>query len=249
MPTAGGTNMSGEAPTPTAYVVPGADSAGRYGSTTRLAAANPDYADPSLYAENYYIDTPASEGAPPFRLSPTGVPDSSRLGMIPIYDYRPQPFQNPPSAWWLNPGNGPGYDEQRRHNSQEFVDADGMTLFRGSEYPNKRAAPDPRRTPPVEPRLTQQMSPHRYVFTRPFDQHAARQFNGDHFSMADHRRTYPVMGMAPVGWKRNTYRADPTPWDTNIVDYPPNAADEYRGAGGFITGDVPFRASRSGRLD
>jgi hypothetical protein len=41
-----------------------------------------------------------------------------------------------------------------------------------------------------------------------------------HFSMADHRRTYDVLGMAPVQSRRNTYRADPAPWDANVVDMP-----------------------------
>jgi hypothetical protein len=36
--------------------------------------------------------------------------------------------------------------------------------------------------------------------------------------MADHRREYPILGMAPVNSRRNTYRVEPTPWDINIVD-------------------------------
>lgn len=246
MADSGRLNSSGDVGAAGNYAVPNAGTSGLYGRPTRLLSNNPMYADPDPTSENGYVDSPVAAWAPGLRVSPEGVPDATRLQQIPLHDYRPD--QGPPDAFWLNPQTGPGYEEQRRHNSQEFVDADGWTMQRGVGAPGKRAAPDPRRTPPEEPRLTNQMSPSRYTFTRPFDQHAARHLDGSHFSMADHRRNYPVMGMAPVGYKRNTYRADPTPWDVDIVDVPQNAVDAYQGAGGYISSDVPWNTSRSMRL-
>lgn len=43
-----------------------------------------------------------------------------------------------------------------------------------------------------------------------------------HFSLADHRRKYPIMGMKPQGRTGvNTYRAEPRPWDENLLVTPP----------------------------
>jgi len=42
--------------------------------------------------------------------------------------------------------------------------------------------------------------------------------------MADHRRNYEIGGMQPATSRRNTFRIEPTPWDTDIVDMPPNVA-------------------------
>jgi hypothetical protein len=46
--------------------------------------------------------------------------------------------------------------------------------------------------------------------------------------MADHRRNYPILGMneqrKPGAGTRNTYRLAPVPWDSNIVDVPPDTA-------------------------
>src|SRR3546814_10876093 len=76
------------------------------------------------------------------------------------------------------------------------------------------------------------MSPRSYTFTRPFDSlnrnyanvsiGSARQLNGQHFSMADHRREYPILGIKPNHLRRNTYRLDPSPWDADLIDVPPN---------------------------
>jgi hypothetical protein len=42
-----------------------------------------------------------------------------------------------------------------------------------------------------------------------------------HFSMADHRRKYEIMGMRPQGRTGvNTYRASPRPWDENLYQAP-----------------------------
>lgn len=55
----------------------------------------------------------------------------------------------------------------------------------------------------------------------PFDQGTNRRLNGNHFSMADMRREYPIGGMVPAAIsRRNTYRLDPLPHDLGIVDMP-----------------------------
>lgn len=110
--------------------------------------------------------------------------------------------------------------DERQRNSVEFVDADGWAVQKGQKHPG----PDPRWIPVPENRPTQQMSPTSWIFTRPFDQDIARNLNGFHFSMADHRRSYPIHGMQPFRAGRNTFRMDPVPWDAAQVDMPPNGS-------------------------
>jgi hypothetical protein len=43
--------------------------------------------------------------------------------------------------------------------------------------------------------------------------------------MADHRRNYEILGMAPARSRRNTYRMEPAPWDLDVVDMP--STDAY----------------------
>lgn len=82
---------------------------------------------------------------------------------------------------------------------------------------------------PEPDRMTMRKSPASWMMTRPYDQDSngsrvgARRLNGDHFSMADHRRNYEIMGMEPVHRSRNTYRLDPVPWDEELVDGPTNS--------------------------
>lgn len=174
------------------------------------------YAVPSLETGDAYND---EFGWAPRSLRPSSVetPSAQRLRTIPRYDYRPNPVR-PAEEWYGRNAQ----DEFDRH-SVEHQDADGWTESKGIASSDRRWTPNPRSTPPDESRLTQQMAPSSYQFTRPFDQHSARQLNGSHFSMADHRRNYEILGMAPVTSRRNTYRIEPTPWDTDIVDLPPVA--------------------------
>lgn len=158
--------------------------------------------------------------------STTETPSAQRLGAIPRFDSRPPPESDPVPYWARR-----GRDDVGRHKSQETVDPTHDAVNPGILPGDKRWADDPRRTPPAEPRVTSRFSPSSYQFTRLFDQFnrthdgdaptgSARQFNGQHFSMADHRRTYDILGMAPVTSRRNTYRMEPTPYDVNIVDLP-----------------------------
>lgn len=175
-----------------------------------------EYAAPSLESGDAYTD---EFGWANRSLRPSAVeyPSAQRLMTIPRVDYRPDPVR-PPEEWW----NRLDRDDAQRH-TVEFQDADGWTELKGVAPGDKRWADNPRRTPPAEPRPTLSMAPSTYQFVRPFDQHSARYLNGTHFSMADHRRDYDILGMAPVRSLRNTYRLEPAPWDTDIVDTPPPA--------------------------
>lgn len=187
------------------------------------------------------MDHPGGEWAPELRGGAEGLPDAHRTQSMPLYEYGPAGNQ-PPAQFWQGP-NGPTWESRQREIAVETVDGDGWRMARTALYAlNKRAAPDVRRTPPPEPRPTQQMAPVTYSYTRPFDQSGnARNLNGNHFSMADHRRNYPIYGMQPVSNRRNTFRADPQPWDTDIVDKGP----VYTPAAARITSvDLPARGWR-----
>lgn len=153
--------------------------------------------------------------APDLRTSTTEVPSAQRLQAIPLYDMRPGDDQ-PPEEYWRKRDR----DDAQRH-SVEHQDADGWQERKGISPGDKRWEYNPRLHPPEEPRPTTRMAPTTYLFTRPFAQDTARTLNGVHFSMADHRRDYEILGMAPVSSRRNTYRQDPMPWDIDIVDLPP----------------------------
>ncbi len=175
---------------------------------------NPAYVVPSPGVENPrdWADEPEITGA-----HDPGIPDPMRTGRLRTRDYRPHPA-DPPQDFWLGV-HGPGREYIARH-SLEYLDADG----RDAEAPRlKPQTRNPRETVAPEPRPTNRMSPSTWTFTRPFDQHAARQLNGVHFSMADHRRSYAILGMEPVRRRRNTFRAEPAPWDSDLVDMPNDA--------------------------
>jgi len=201
--------------------------------------------DPAVDRPNGYHDSPIAAWAPKLRQEPGSTPDPMRTQQMVQRDYRPTPLYQAPRDWWL--GVGPGREEQQRHNQAETVDADGWQMSRPVGGMPKRAVPDIRRTPPAEPRLTNQLAPANYSYTRPFDQHAAHQLNGIHFSMADHRRTYPILGMQPAMTRRNTYRVDPAPYDRDIMDEPAKGAD-YTPSQRIQQVELPLNAGRSWRL-
>lgn len=96
------------------------------------------------------------------------------------------------------------------------------------------------------PRPTSSQGPNTYFFERPFDATMERQFNGAHFSMADHKRTFEIYGMAAPVRARNTYRIEPGPTDRDITDMPSddNYVPQYA-----VTNDVPVSGiERSWRL-
>lgn len=219
---------------PNAYAVGAADDAFDAGEQQTGR-----YAVPGVERDAPYADYPG--WSPTLR---TGdIPDGTRIMVQPRRDFRPEP-DRPPEEFW----GRIDADTSFRH-SGETVDADGWEEYKGGS--GKSAAPDPRRNPPAEPRPTTRMAPRSYSFTRLFDQlrkgNGARQLNGIHFSMADHRREYPILGMAPVTSRRNTYRIDPSPWDADIVDRPADVEPTIIPAT-IQAVDVPPSPNRSWRL-
>ena len=202
------------------------------GSAVPVAVVGPDPA--------FVNGTDDTGYATSFGWAADGKPDPDRLVKRTRVDRRA--ILRDVFGWWRKYAA----DTDARH-SVEKVDADGMTERKGGS--GKPVADNPRRTPPPESRLTQLMSPHRYSFERPFDQTIARQFNGQHFSMANNRRTFEIGGMGPVNPARNTYRIEPKPWDTDIVELPPEADYVPNGryaSPGITTADQPTRAWRLG---
>lgn len=94
--------------------------------------------------------------------------------------------------------------------------------------------------PPIRP--TADLAPAGYQFTRPWHipRHVQDALGEDavtHFSMADHRRVYQIMGQAPRGGLGvNTYRANPRPWDESLF-VPVDPANEA----GAIFGTRSYR--------
>lgn len=182
-----------------------------------------------------------------YRIRAQETPSAQRLQTIPLYDSR-DPGLNE-GIWPLKDA-----DEAKR----ESVTETRATNFDKDIHISPgdlRWVDNPRRFTSPDPRPTTGDSPSNYKFTRPFDQFnrthgddpptgSARSLTGFHFSMADHRREYDILGMAPQRTGRNTYRLEPTPWDEHVTDLPPS----YSQVEGRIQSvDVPG-ANRSYRL-
>jgi hypothetical protein len=140
-----------------------------------------------------------------------GTPDPTRTDELPRHDARAN-LRNP-WGWWANRDA-----ETAQRESVVTQDADGWTEKKGT----RGRGPDPRWFPPAESRLTSQLAPRSYYFERPFDQTIARRLTGAHISLANNRRNYDILTMTPVPHRRNTYRVEPGPWDTDIVDEAPS---------------------------
>lgn len=207
------------------------------------------YAVPDVTEGSPYNDEFGWSGK--LRTSTVETPSAQRVGAIPRWDMRPNP-QRPAIEEWRKRDA----DDAQRH-SVEDVTATGWVSPSGVMPGETRFAPNPRSVPVAESRITQRLAPRSYAFTRFFDQFnrthdgdpltgSARNLNGMHFSMADHRRTYDVEGYAPVRTARNTYRIEPTPWDTNVVDLPADNGAEIPAAR-VRSVEIPS-ATRSWRL-
>ena len=173
------------------------------------------YAVPPLNAGDAYIDEFGWAPTLAQRTSAVDVPSGQRLQTLPLRDYRPNPVR-PPEEWW----DRNNADTDQRESVVE-TNAIGWTVPPGIAPGDRRWADNPRRNPPAEPRLTNRLGPNTWTQTRPFDR-GAKRFNGLHFSMADHRRKYDILGMRPAVSRRNTYRMEPGPWDVDVVDLPPS---------------------------
>jgi len=159
--------------------------------------------------------------------SAVDTPSSQRLELMPLMDRH----NNTGAKGYFGPYGIEGTPSvQRSQRGGEDLQGNLFERNRGLNQGDRRWADNPRRDPVPLTRPTGLASPSMYRFYRPFDQlnrpyddvvvGTARDLNGQHFSMADHRRTYDILGMAPQKTPRNTYRLEPTPWDDHMVDTP-----------------------------
>lgn len=199
---------------------------------------DPAYAVPGPDAADSDGWWDATGFATSLRLSPTGTPDATRLGQLPVYETREGAGDPEAFAHTYR-------DEINTRHRVEDQDADGFeTQVQFARYAPR---PEPTRDGEAGIRPTGRMSPLTYVFTRPFGRGTARFMNGEHFSMADHRRDYPIHGMSsPRKVGRNTFRLEPEPWDTDNVQLPPSTdgSPDLR----IRAVDIPPADNRSWRL-
>jgi hypothetical protein len=210
-------------------------------SAAAMGAGSMAYAVPTVGTDGPgYHDSPIAAYATRLDAIPGATPDPMRSRGMAVRDYRPDPHFAPDNFW--TGLHGPGREYMDRHR-QEFLDADGIEARLPVKTPQARS---PYAVAGPEPRWTNRLSPHNYIFTRPWAQETERYYTGDHFSMADHRRTYGIMGMNPPPYRRNTFRADPVPWDSDIVDRP--SAQQSRTPGHIVAYDLPPMSNSSWRL-
>lgn len=225
---------------PNPYVANTSEYAGQYANAAEYGSPNSAYAVPGSDIDAPYTDEFGWSASP--RVSVGNTPDAMRLQSFPVRTVRPD-GESAPGVFY-RPLDA---DEKSRH-AVEDQDANGWEERKGRYV----VGPDPRWNPPAETRLTERMSPRRYSFLRPFDQGGkgtgARQFNGVHMSMADHRREYEVLGMQPWHHRRNTYRVDPAPWDADIYDVPPDSTIGTAVHARIQAVDVPDSGNRAFRL-
>lgn len=211
-------------------------------------APNPAYAAPPRGQDFPGHNVPTTVFGSPYSPRLTGnsapsdttsnrFPDPVQAQQIPARTMWPQDGQAP-QDFYLGV-NGPSRDLIQRHTVESM---------RGNQYDVALPrpflpAPNPRWAQyPEHDNLTARNSPAYYSFTRPFDQAYERRVNGSHFSMADHRRNYPIFGMSPARTWRNTSRVEPAPWDSNIVDTPTGLS--YTPGQGIPNYEVPMHSQR-----
>jgi len=192
---------------------------GRYSVPDIPESTDPDY-------ELGYSPTLKSGGSP----DGSALPDDIRIG------HREPPPNNPNDPEW----NRVRVSEFRTRHAVETTSE--MWQVRQETIPRPRVPLWEQDRLPVRPTATN--SPTGYAFTRPW--HIPRNVKDalgenavDHFSMADHRRNFEIMGMVPRGRIGvNTYRADPRPWDQDLFIPPPAGQKEMLGG---IAGNRNFR--------
>ena len=224
-------------------------------SRTDSATATPNapsqqaqaYTAPSLTAGDAWIKSFGWAPSMTTRTSTVNVPSAQRLQTIPLYARESDPQAPSDEGGLWNKLNVTTVERQSAE--RRAVNSTGWKTDPGFRTGDRRWADNPRRDPPAEPRVTSRLGQNTYSFFRLFDQFnrtydggpplgSSRRFTGNHFSMADHRRTYPILGMQPPRSRRNTYRLDPPPWDTGIVDMPPQDSN-YIPAASITSFEVP----------
>ena len=185
-----------------------------------------------------YYPTAQPAGFPTYAttLGPT-FPDIPNQDQILVHWFRP-PDGKPPEDWYADRASDLNY-----RNSVEQINGIPIPTV-VQQIPR---GDDPRWTPPAVSRVTSfNMPTNGYSMTRPYDQDVAREFNGDHFSMADNIRAYDVGGMNPVKRGRNTYRLTPPTLDATSVDMASLQAPSSNPA--LYVSPTPAPSNRSYRL-
>lgn len=177
---------------------------GRYAVKDVPESTDPDYTvgfSPQLKAGG------SSDGS--------ALPDDIRIGT------RKTPI---PNRNW----NDPGFQAQR---DAEFLKRHSVEQWTKGWEVRQQKVPTPnvpiwtQERMPIRPTAT--MAPMGTLFQRPW--HIPRNVKDalgedavTHFSLADHKRRYQIMGMKPQGRLGvNTYRAQPRPWDETLYTPPP----------------------------
>lgn len=198
------------------YAARNPEYAGQYADTPDYGSPNGAYSAPDIRRDAPYNDE--FGWSVHMRRGVENTPDAMRNLEFPVRQDGPT-GGTPPRTYWA-----PRDADERIRESVTDTDANGWRTESHFKPVNRN---NPRETPPAETRWTERLGPSNWSFTRPFDQLAkgtgARTFNGLHFSMADHRRDYEILGMKPWRQSRNTYRVDPAPWDADMYDVPPDA--------------------------
>jgi hypothetical protein len=202
---------------------------------------------PNSDEENGFLDSPSGAWAAGLHSVPGGTPDPMRLGTMPERDFRPNPTRAPEEFWSDREQNKD--DRDKEYNASPYI-ATGWRENPGSlpmgEGGQARFAPNPRTIVSPEPRPTNRLSPASWSFTRDMWGGPMRN-NGEHFSMADFRRDYPIRGTAPVRTWRNTYRVQPVPYDVDMVDVDPTTQTQSV-TPAVIESPVPAMAANQWRL-
>lgn len=163
--------------------------------------------------------------------SPDGsaLPDDIRIGT------RKTPV---PNRNW----NDPAFNTRRESDFHERHSAEHWTKgWRVKQETTARPNIPIQRQDRLPTRPTADMAPMGTLFQRPW--HIPRNIKDavgenaiTHFSLADHKRRYEIMGMKPQGRLGvNTYRAQPRPWDENLFIPPPAGGHGLGGIAGNRT--------------
>lgn len=181
---------------------------------TPSAADYPDSLDPAYAAPNG--GAPITQVGDPYTdPNQLGIGEEQRERQAPIYSYRVDATD--PEAHY----EGIAQDAVNRTNAETFTPA--KQSWQEAVTPTKRFALNPYQGLIGATRPTETMSPSTYTgLTRDMTGGQPHRFNGNHFSMADHRRMdAEIYGMTPPSTKTSTQRLDTLPWGTNVMDAAP----------------------------
>jgi len=152
------------------------------------------------------------------------TPDAQREQSAPILSQRVNPSK-PKALWARLFGDDHKREDQAvitplREQIRETTDdraTQGVTRWAANPYQLGTIAP-------VRP--TETLSPSTYGgYTRDMNGGTPHRMNGNHFSLADHRRMdAEIYGVAPPRSLRSSQRLDVMPWGTDVVDQAPQTA-------------------------